>query len=235
MARHDVLCSLLTHALACDQTRVVNMNITSGMTGLRQEGDPTSHHSYTHEEPIDPKLGYQVKCAWFQQLYLQALHNFAATLDGVKEGDRPARSHDPVRYTDHGAPRLHSVRNYPFITIGDAQRRMKTGHARPETPGMPHARVTLRCSRRWAYRSAAGVRAPIMSAAPSMGYWPDHSARNQHPNLKERAMGMNRMGSAFALGLVGLLIGAGSANPAQAAARSSSDVPIFDPCGYHTR
>ena len=143
MARHDLFCQILTHALACDQTRVINLNISQGMTGLRREGDPTSHHSYTHEEPVDAKAGYQIKCSWFQQLYFQHLHDFAAILDGVKEGDQSLLDHMILfAYTDHGAPRLHSVRNFPFITIGDAQGRIRTGRHFP-TPGDTAARVTF--------------------------------------------------------------------------------------------
>jgi hypothetical protein len=143
MARHDLFCQIVTHALACDQTRVANLNISQGMTGLRREGDPTTHHSYTHEEPVDQKLGYQVKCSWFQQLYFQHLHDFAATLDAVKEGDKSLLDHMILfAYTDHGAPRLHSVRNYPFITIGDGNGRIRTGKHFP-TPGDTAARVTF--------------------------------------------------------------------------------------------
>ena len=69
---------------------------------MRREGDPTGHHSYTHEEPVDAKLGYQVKCSWFQQLYFQHLYNFAAMLDGVKEGDKSLLDRMILfAYTDH--------------------------------------------------------------------------------------------------------------------------------------
>ena len=64
-------------------------------------------------------------------------------LDGVKEGDKSLLDHMILfAYTDHGAPRLHSVRNYPFITIGDGNGRMKTGMHFP-TPGDTAARVTF--------------------------------------------------------------------------------------------
>lgn len=143
MARHDVFCRLLTAALACDQTRLVNLSITQGMSGLRKQGDPTNHHTYTHEEPIDPKLGYQVKCAWFQRRYMEGLRDFAAMLDAVHEGDRTLLDHMMLfAYTDHSAPRLHSLRNYVFMTIGDAHRRIKTGrHVR--RAGDAATRVTL--------------------------------------------------------------------------------------------
>ena len=144
MARHDLFCQIITHALACDQTRVINLNISQGMTGLRREGDPTSHHSYTHEEPVDPKLGYQVKCSWFQQLYFQHLHDFAAMLDGVKEGDQqPARSHDlcsPTPITGRrGCTRCATT---PSSRSAMRNGRIKTGMHFP-TPGDTATRVTF--------------------------------------------------------------------------------------------
>lgn len=143
MGRHDLFCALMAHALACDQTRVVNINISQGMTELRREGDATSHHSLTHEEPIDLKLGYQIKCAWFQQLYFKGLHDFAATLDSIQEGDGTLLDHMTVfAFTDHGAPRVHSLLNYPMITIGGANGAIKSG-SHFATPGEATTRVTL--------------------------------------------------------------------------------------------
>jgi hypothetical protein len=143
MARHDLFCALMAHALACDQTRVVNVNISQGMTDLRREGDTTSHHSLTHEEPIDLTLRYQVKCSWFQQLYFKGLHDFAMTLDSIQEGDGTLLDHMMVfAFTDHGAPRVHSLLNYPMITIGGANGQIKTGN-HFATPGEAATRVTF--------------------------------------------------------------------------------------------
>lgn len=143
MARHDVFASLIAHALACGQTRVFNLSITQGMSGLRKEGEPSSHHTYTHEEPIDSAVGYQVKCDWFSMLYMQGLANFAATLDGIQEGDRTMLDRMMLlAFTDHGAPRLHSLRNYPFMTFGAADGRMKTG-MHIAAPGDAATRVGL--------------------------------------------------------------------------------------------
>jgi hypothetical protein len=128
MRAHDIFAALLAHALACGQTRVTNLCVTQGMSGLRREGDSTSHHSYTHEEPVDPVLGYQVKCDWFQSTMLEGMYTFAKTLDSIQEGDKTLLDRSLVfAFTDHGAPRLHSVRNYPVLTIGSANGRMKTG------------------------------------------------------------------------------------------------------------
>ncbi len=143
MARHNQFAELLAHALACGQTRVANLCITQGMSGLRREGDPTNHHTYTHEEPVDPVLGYQVKSAWFTALYMQALHDYAAVLDGIQEGEKTLLDRMILyAYTDHGAPRLHSLRNYPFVLLGSANGRMKTGMHIPK-PGDAATRVGL--------------------------------------------------------------------------------------------
>jgi hypothetical protein len=143
MARYDLFGEIVTHALACDQTRVANFAFNGQNGSMRREGEAPSHHVYTHEEPIDAKLGYQVHCAWFQQLYFQHLLKFATMLDGVKEGDKSLLDHMILwGYTDHVAPRLHSVHNYPFITIGDGNGRIKTGMHFP-TPGDAASRMTL--------------------------------------------------------------------------------------------
>ncbi len=143
MERHNLFTALLSHALACGQTRSVNLSITQGMSGLRREGDPTNHHTYTHEEPVDPTAGYQLHCAWFQEKYMQALVDFAAQLDAIREGDRTLLDRTVLfAYTDHGAARLHSVHNYPFITIGSGNGRLKTGMHIPK-PGDAATRVTF--------------------------------------------------------------------------------------------
>jgi hypothetical protein len=107
---------------------VVNLAMSQGMTKFRKDGDPTGHHSYTHTEPVDLNLGYQVKCAWFQSVYFQHLARFAAMLDEVKEGDKSLLDRMSLfAFTCHGMPRLHSVLNYPFVALGGANGRMKTG------------------------------------------------------------------------------------------------------------
>ncbi len=143
MVRHNLFTLLFTHALACGQTRSVNLAITQGMSGLRREGDPTNHHTYTHEEPVDSVAGYQLHCAWFQEQYMKALHDFAAQLDAVQEGDRTLLDRTVLfAHTDHGAARLHSVHNYPFLTIGSGNGRLKTGLHVPK-PGDAATRVTF--------------------------------------------------------------------------------------------
>ncbi len=127
-ARHSIFSGLLAHAMACGQTHVTNLTFADAQSGIRQEGQTSTHHSLTHEEPVDPALGYQKQCAWFQALYMQSLAEFVKTMDDIKEGDRSLLDRMLIfAFTEHGAPRLHSVRNYPLILIGNANGRHKTG------------------------------------------------------------------------------------------------------------
>jgi hypothetical protein len=127
--RHSAFANIMAHALACGQTRVVNLVLTSGgASGLRMTGDTTSHHTYTHEEAIDPVLGYQPKCAWFTTQYMRCLSEFATILNGIQEGDKSLLDRMIVfAFTEHGAPRMHSLLNYPVITLGSGSGHIRTG------------------------------------------------------------------------------------------------------------
>lgn len=141
--RANLFAGLLAHALACGQTNVVNLAISRPQSGLRKHNDATAHHTHTHEEQIDPQLGYQVVCRWFTDGYMNALAHFANRLDSIREGERTLLDSMVVfAFTDHGAPRLHSVRNYPIITLGSGGGRIKTGMHIPR-PGDQVTRVGL--------------------------------------------------------------------------------------------
>jgi len=124
---HALLINLLVHAFACDQTRVLNMYFTGGE--LHKSGDPTTHHTNTHEEPIDERAGYQVKVAWYEEYIMD---NFAAllkALDGVKEGDKTLLDRTLIyAFSDHGLAQSHGLQNIPIILAGGAGGRMKGGN-----------------------------------------------------------------------------------------------------------
>jgi hypothetical protein len=64
-ATHRLLTDLLVFALLCDQTRVFNMLFSWGTSELRRSGAETAHHQYTHDEIVDPVLGYQPNATAF--------------------------------------------------------------------------------------------------------------------------------------------------------------------------
>ncbi len=140
---HALFAKLLTHALACGQTRVVNIVFGDALSTLRKAGGTQTHHEYTHEEPVDPKLGYQPEVAWFCTEIMRNLGVFLAELERIKEGDRTLLDRMLVLTgTDHGYAKIHSVENMPVMTIGNAGGRFKTG-LHISAKGDPVSRVGL--------------------------------------------------------------------------------------------
>ena len=175
MARHDLFTAMLTHALACGQTRSVNLSITQGMSGLRKEGDPTNHHTYTHEEPIDSKAGYQLQL----RLVPGAVHEGAVRLGGAAgrhQGRRSnaARSHRCCSRTPTTAPRdctrCTTIRSSPSA-VGNG--RLKTGLHIPK-PGDAATRVTFTLMQAMGVPiSSFGSRLQSTSPRRSPKCWPE--------------------------------------------------------------
>jgi hypothetical protein len=118
--------ALLAHAVACDQTRVFNMNF--GTQGLRTPGGVRDWHSLTHEEPIDPQLGYQKDVTWFITFATDTFAEFLHLLDAYKEGSGTVLDRTVVLWqTDHGYARTHTMDELPILTVGRANGRVKTG------------------------------------------------------------------------------------------------------------
>ncbi len=128
VADHKLFAKLLAHALACGQTRITNIVLDGASGNLRTAGSPVTFHIHTHEEPVDPDLGYQRQVAWFQEQVLGALNQFLVELDNVREGDGTLLDRIVVMYgTDTGFAKFHSLENMPMFTFGGAAGRMKTG------------------------------------------------------------------------------------------------------------
>jgi hypothetical protein len=141
---HRLFAKLLAHALACDQTRVFNVMLTDGLSQLRFAGEANTQHLFTHEDPIDQKLGYQPNVVRFVPTVLQNLNALLAELDAVREGDRTLLDRMLVlAYTDSGYAKNHTTDNIPLLTAGSAGGRMKTGIHFAAAKGDPVTRVSL--------------------------------------------------------------------------------------------
>lgn len=140
---HKLFVQLLANALACGQTRVTNIALTEGLSTLRKSGNAVIHHTHTHEEPVDPKLGYQPNVTWFIQNIMTAMGDMIATFDGFREGDRTLLDRMLVWVTtDTGYAKMHALDNIPTLTVGGANGRIKTGQ-HIQTAGDPITRVGL--------------------------------------------------------------------------------------------
>jgi hypothetical protein len=143
-ANHKLFAQLLAFALACDQTRVMNISFSDGASSLRKGGEPTTQHIHTHEDPIDEKLGYQPGAAWFEEQVLLSYATLLETLQGVREGDGTLLDHTLVMgLSECGYAKQHTLESIPILLAGGKGcGKIKTGiHVAAD--GEPGTRVGL--------------------------------------------------------------------------------------------
>jgi hypothetical protein len=128
LMRHKMMTQLMVMALACDQTRVFNMAYTNANSSTIKPGYEKPHHTTTHEEPVDSKLGYQPNASWFTRHAMDGWVDFVSAFKTVKEGDGTLLDNVLIyATTDHGYARTHSLDGIPTFTAGRAGGRVKTG------------------------------------------------------------------------------------------------------------
>jgi hypothetical protein len=116
-------------ALATDQTRVFNLSVSSPQNAMFVPGDPLGFHQSTHEEPVDPKLGYQPRVHEYNVASMELFASFLKELDAIREGDGTLLDHCAVMaFTDQAYARIHSVDGLPILVAGGASGRLKTGY-----------------------------------------------------------------------------------------------------------
>lgn len=143
MKNHEIMTDLLVMAMACDNTRVFNMNFNNGASSLTRIGSTITHHQLTHEEPLDNRLGYQPKVTFFVNKIMEAWVYFVSALDGVKEGERTLLDNTLVfAHSETEFAKFHTIDNIPMMTAGSGGGRIRTGlHIGGE--GTPVSRVGL--------------------------------------------------------------------------------------------
>jgi Protein of unknown function (DUF1552) len=147
LSNHKIMTDLLVMALACDQSRVFNMNFTNGASSLSKAGSAITHHQLTHEEPLDNKLGYQPQVTYYVNKIMEAWADFVTALDSVKEGDRTLLDNCLVfAHSETEFAKFHTIDNIPMMTAGSAGGRVRTGLHIPGG-GTPVSRVGLTLQR----------------------------------------------------------------------------------------
>ena len=138
-----VMAKLVALGLATDQTRVVNVALAEPASTIFMPGDSKPFHQATHEEPIDPALGYQPVTSQFSTYSMEMFAELVKALDEIKEGDGTLLDHSLIlAYTDTGFAKLHTLEAIPMLLAGSASGRVKTGfHIAGE--GGPVTRVGL--------------------------------------------------------------------------------------------
>ena len=135
--RHNMMTDLMAMGLACDQTRVFNMFYTAAQAITIKKGYEKPHHTCTHEEPVDEKLGYQPTVDWFVVRAMESWLYFIQAMDKVKEGDGTLLDNMLVlAHSDQGLARVHGLDGMAMFTAGKAGGKVKSGY-HIDTKGAP--------------------------------------------------------------------------------------------------
>jgi hypothetical protein len=143
VSTHGLMTDLLVFALLCDQTRVFNMLFSWGTSELRKAGAETAHHQYTHDEVVDPELGYQPESTSFVLESMNAWASFVRRLAETPEGDGTLLDNCLVlAHSESSFAKSHQVTELPVMIAGRAGGRIQPGmHVRGN--GEPATRVGL--------------------------------------------------------------------------------------------
>ncbi len=126
--RHKLFTDLLVMAVACDQTRVFNMTYSKSFASTTKPGYEKPHHTASHEEPVDAKLGYQPMVSWFLRRAFESWAYFVDAFSKVKEGDGTLLDNMLIyASTDQSFAKIHSIEGLPMFTAGRAGGKIKTG------------------------------------------------------------------------------------------------------------
>lgn len=128
LATHETFTRMLSMAVACNQTKVFNMVFNDSLSSLRKAGESLTHHSLSHEERVDPELGLQHQTSWFNTRCMEALATFIDLFGSIREGDGTLLDNVLIiAGSETGDARTHSIDEVPFMTVGRAGGRIKTG------------------------------------------------------------------------------------------------------------
>ncbi len=126
--RHNVMTDLLAMAIACDQSRVFNMIYSYGFSNTTKPGYDKPHHTCTHEEPKDEKLGYQPNASWFVRRAMESWAYYVKAFASIKEGDGTLLDNCFIMgNSDVSDARVHSLEEMAAFTAGRMGGKIKTG------------------------------------------------------------------------------------------------------------
>jgi hypothetical protein len=128
MSTNRLMADLLSFALACDQTRVFSMMFSDRISGLRQPGSSSLHHQLTHDEALDPAIGYQPEATEFVFAAMEAWADFVERLAAIPEGDGTLLDNCLVfGHSDVSLAKIHGITGVPMMIAGRAGGALKPG------------------------------------------------------------------------------------------------------------
>jgi len=128
MVTHKLMAELLAQALLCNQTKIFNVLLSDTTSNLRRKGSTTTHHTLTHEEAVNTKLGYQEQVGWFAMQSMVAWKDFLDAIAAVPEGDGTLLDNCMIlAHSDCSIAKAHAVEGIPTMIAGGAGGRIRTG------------------------------------------------------------------------------------------------------------
>jgi hypothetical protein len=125
---HRLMAKTLAMAVACNQTKVFSMTFSQAGSGLRRAGSGMTHHSLSHEDLVDAKLGYQPAVAHFDIKSMESLAEFIDIFSAIPEGDRTLLDNTFIMaHSDSNDAKVHLIDAIPVMSFGKAGGRVKTG------------------------------------------------------------------------------------------------------------
>ena len=126
--RHRIMTDLMLMAVSCDQTRVFNMFYASAFSATTRPGYDKPHHTATHEEAVDPVLGYQPNTSWYTRRAMDEWAYFVNALASIREGDGTLLDNSFIyATTDQSFAKIHAIDGIPMFSAGTAGGRVRTG------------------------------------------------------------------------------------------------------------
>jgi hypothetical protein len=128
LVTHKLMAELLAQALLTNQTKIFNVLLSDTTSNLRRKGESTTHHTLTHEEPVNPKLGYQEKVSWFATQSMLAWKDFLDAVAAIPEGDGTLLDNCLIlAHSDCSIAKAHAIEGIPTMIAGSAGGRIRTG------------------------------------------------------------------------------------------------------------
>jgi hypothetical protein len=117
------MADILAMAIACDQTRVFSLWMTSPVSNILFNGAPSGHHQLTHDEPSP-----QPEVAKILLQVMTELNYFLKAFDSIAEGTSTLLDHCAIlATTDCSYGRQHLLDEYPLIVAGTANGALRSG------------------------------------------------------------------------------------------------------------
>ncbi len=125
---HDALADLMVMALACNQTRVFHLALSTAVSNLRKAGSSVALHELTHEEPVDAQLGYQIEATYYLERSMGVYASLLKKMDSVKEGNGTLLDHSLVlAISESNFAKLHTLESLPMLVAGTANGKWRSG------------------------------------------------------------------------------------------------------------